>query len=26
MIALYVLVKDGGRWQVAARQNTMAPR
>jgi uncharacterized protein (TIGR02246 family) len=26
MIALYVLVKNGGRWQVAARQNTMAPR
>ena len=25
MIALYVLVKNGGRWQVAARQNTMAP-
>jgi uncharacterized protein (TIGR02246 family) len=24
MIALYVLVRDGGRWRVAARQNTMA--
>lgn len=26
MIALYVLVKNDGRWQVAARQNTLVPR
>lgn len=25
MIALYVFVKDDGRWQVAARQNTLVP-
>jgi uncharacterized protein (TIGR02246 family) len=25
MIALYVLVKEDGRWQVAARQNTLVP-
>jgi uncharacterized protein (TIGR02246 family) len=25
MIALYVLVKDGARWRVAARQNTLVP-
>jgi uncharacterized protein (TIGR02246 family) len=24
MIALYVFVRDGDRWQVAARQNTLA--
>jgi uncharacterized protein (TIGR02246 family) len=24
MIALYVFVRDGGRWRVAARQNTLA--
>jgi uncharacterized protein (TIGR02246 family) len=26
MIALYVLVKEDGRWLVAARQNTLVPR
>jgi uncharacterized protein (TIGR02246 family) len=26
MIALYVLVKENGRWLVAARQNTLVPR
>lgn len=26
MVALYVLVKDDGRWLVAARQNTLVPR
>lgn len=26
MIALYVLVKDDGRWLIAARQNTLVPR
>lgn len=26
MCALYVLVKDDGRWQIAARQNTLVPR
>lgn len=26
MIALYVFVRNGGRWQVAARQNTLARR
>jgi uncharacterized protein (TIGR02246 family) len=26
MIALYVLVRLGGRWQVAARQNTLVAR
>jgi hypothetical protein len=26
MIALYVFVRDGGRWRVAARQNTLAPK
>lgn len=25
MVALYVLVKEGGRWWVAARQNTLVP-
>ena len=26
MVALYVLVKENGRWLVAARQNTLVPR
>jgi uncharacterized protein (TIGR02246 family) len=26
MNALYVLVKEDGRWLVAARQNTLVPR
>ncbi len=26
MNALYVLVKENGRWQIAARQNTLVPR
>ncbi|MFC9895881.1 SgcJ/EcaC family oxidoreductase [Nocardia sp. NPDC127579] len=26
MIALYVLVKENGRWWAAARQNTLVPR
>jgi uncharacterized protein (TIGR02246 family) len=26
MNALYVLVKDNGRWSVTARQNTLVPR
>jgi uncharacterized protein (TIGR02246 family) len=26
MVALYVLVKEHGRWLVAARQNTLVPR
>ena len=26
MCALYVLVKEGGRWLIAARQNTLVPR
>jgi uncharacterized protein (TIGR02246 family) len=26
MIALYVVVKEHGRWLVAARQNTLVPR
>lgn len=25
MVALYVLVREGGRWWVAARQNTPVP-
>jgi hypothetical protein len=26
MIALYVFVKRGGRWMIAARQNTLVQR
>jgi uncharacterized protein (TIGR02246 family) len=26
MSALYVLTKEDGRWQIAARQNTLVPR
>ena len=26
MNALYVLVKEDGRWLIAARQNTLVPR
>lgn len=26
MVALYVLVKEGGRWRIAARANTLVPR
>lgn len=25
MVALYVFVRDGGRWWIAARQNTLVP-
>lgn len=25
MVALYVLVKESGRWWIAARQNTLVP-
>jgi uncharacterized protein (TIGR02246 family) len=26
MVALYVMAKDGDRWQIAARANTLVPR